>query len=118
MKNFTFVNADRISSSLNGTYSAYSDAHVYITPSGKFGVLEFDINDNEYFLEFNTFKEYLNWSNKEKLKVNNNPICSQCPYLGRCLTEHYRDVKDLTYSCNGFRYLLDWSQANRHLIDS
>lgn len=118
VKNFTFVNADRIKSSLNGIYSAYSDAHVYITPNGKFGVLEFDSSDNEYFLEFNTFKEYLNWSDKEKFKVNNNPICSKCPYLGKCLTEHYRDVKSLENSCNGFRFLLDWSRANQHLINN
>lgn len=111
-KNFTFVNADRIRESLNGSYSAYSDNHVYITPNGKFGVLEFDINNNEYFLEMNSFKEYLEWSDKEKLKVNTNRICSSCPYLGTCLTEHYREVKTLENSCNGFRHLLDWASQN------
>lgn len=114
-KNFTFVNADRIRSSLNHTYSAFSDAHVYITPNGKFGVLEFN-DDNEFFLEMDTFKEYLAWANKEKLKVNSNPICNSCPYLGTCLTEHYRDVKDLTNSCNGFRFLLDWASQNSALL--
>lgn len=117
-KNFTFTNVERIRDSLSGSYVAYSDSHVYITPMGKFAVLEFDDNDNEYFLEMDTFVEYVEWSKKEKLKVNKNPICNACPYLGKCLTEHYRDVKSLENSCNGFRFLLDWSQANRHLIDS
>lgn len=117
-KNFTFVNADRIKDSLSGKYSAYSDSHVYITPNGKFGVLEFDKNDNEFFLEMNSFNEYLDWADKEKLKVKSNTICNSCPYLGTCLTEHYRDVKSIENSCNGFRHLLDWSLVNQHLIDS
>ena len=115
-KNFTFVNADRIRNSLDRVYSAFSDAHVYITPNGKFGVLEFDTQGNEFFMEMDSFNEYLEWSKAEKLKVNSNPICNSCPYLGTCLTEHYRDVKSLEHSCNGFRHLLDWSQVNRHLI--
>lgn len=117
-KNFTFVNADRIRSSLDRSYSAFSDAHVYITPNGKYGVLEFDTQGNEFFLEMDTFSQYLEWAKAEKLKVNSNPICNSCPYLGTCLTEHYRDVKSLEHSCNGFRLLLDWSQANQHLISS
>ena len=44
----------------------------------------------------------------EKERVNKNPYCSKCSYLGSCLSEHLRDVKDLTYSCNGFKHLLDW----------
>ncbi len=115
-KNFTFVNADRIRSSLDKSYSAFSDAHVYITPNGKFGVLAFDSNDNEFFQEFDNFKMYLDWADAEKASVRSNPICNACPYLGTCLTEHYRDVKNLINSCNGFRHLLDWSQANLHLI--
>jgi sulfatase maturation enzyme AslB (radical SAM superfamily) len=117
-KNFTFVNADRIRSSLDRSYSAFSDAHVYITPNGKFGVLEFDTQGNEFFMEMDSFNQYLEWAKAEKLKVNSNPICNSCPYLGTCLTEHYRDVKSLEHSCNGFRLLLDWSQANRYLIDN
>ncbi len=117
-KNFTFVNADRIRDSLSGEYSAYSDSHVYITPNGKFGVLEFDENNNEFFLEMDTFSEYLGWADKEKLKVKSNPICNSCPYLGTCLTEHYRDVKNIENSCNGFRHLLDWSLANQHLVNN
>jgi MoaA/NifB/PqqE/SkfB family radical SAM enzyme len=117
-KNFTFVNSDRIKNSLTGNYSAYSDSHVYITPNGKFGVLEFDLSGNEFFMEMNSFNEYLEWANVEKLKVNSNPICNNCNYLGRCLTEHYKEVKSLENSCNGFRYLLDWSKEHQYLISS
>ena len=111
-KNFEFINEKLIKASLtkSGPYykSAFSDSHVYLTPQGKFGTLEFDDNDNEYFLEFNKFEEYLKWTEIEKERVNKNPYCSRCDYLGSCLSEHLRDVKDLTYSCNGFKHLLDW----------
>jgi hypothetical protein len=36
------------------------------------------------------------------------PICASCKYFGNCLTEHYRYVKDLDNSCNGYKGLLDW----------
>ena len=111
-KNFTFINKNRIKDSLSGLYSAYSDSHVYITPNGKFGVLEFDLEQNEYFLEMDSFDEYLLWARLEKTKVKSNPICSACPYLGRCLTEHYRDVKSIENSCSGFRHLLDWASQS------
>ena len=74
----------------------------------KFGTLEFDENDNEYFLEFERFEEYLEWTEVEKDRVTNNFYCSKCDYLGSCLSEHLRDVKSLEYSCNGFKHLLDW----------
>ena len=64
--------------------------------------------NNEYFLEFDRFEEYLKWTEIEKDRVTHNPYCSKCDYLGSCLSEHLRDVKDLTYSCNGFKHLLDW----------
>ena len=38
------------------------------------------------------------------------PICKNCEYLGRCLTEHYQYVSDLKNGCNGYRYLLDTYQ--------
>ena len=111
-KNFEFVNEKLIEASLTrkGPYykSSFSDSHVYLTPKGKFGTLEFDNNDNEYFLEFTTFENYLTWTEVEKDRVVKNPYCSKCDYLGSCLSEHLRDVKSLTYSCNGFKHLLDW----------
>ena len=104
-KNFRFGNEEYIERSLNNEYNAYSDDHVYITPNGKFAVLEFDLNDNELFLELDSFKEYEQWAKNEKMCLSN--ICKNCKYLGRCLTEHYRFVKDLDNSCSGYRGLLE-----------
>lgn len=104
-KNFDFINKMKIQESLLGTYNAFSDDHVYITPNGKFAVLEFDVNDNEFFLELDTYDEYLQWADNEKLSLS--PICKACPYMGRCLTEHYRYVHNLDHSCNGYRGLLE-----------
>lgn len=105
-KNFKFMNKQLIEKSLNNESSSFSDDHIYITPSGRFAVLEFDLNDNEYFLELDNFEEYIDWSEKEKVGLS--PICQACEFKGHCLTEHYRYVKDLTNSCNGFKGLLNW----------
>ncbi len=108
-KKFHFENAARIEDSLSGQYNAFSDDHVYITPNGRFGVLEFDKNDHEYFLELDSYDDYIKWTEKEKTD-NVSGICKSCEYFGKCLTEHYRYVKDLTHSCNGYKGLLDYAR--------
>lgn len=105
-KKFDFINKSKLIESINGHYNAFSDDHVYITPNGNFGVLEFDENDNEYFLELDSYEEFINWTEKEKIGLS--PICQTCTYKGRCLTEHYRYVTDITYSCSGYKGLIEW----------
>lgn len=104
-KSFEFINSYRIEESLNGTYNAFSDDHVYILPDGRFAVLEFDENDNEYFLSLDSFDEYIEWTKKEKTELSQ--ICKECRFKGRCLTEHYRKVENLNNSCNGYFNLLN-----------
>lgn len=117
-KKFNFVNEDLIKDSLNNIKNSFSDDHVYITPTGKYAVLEFDLNDNEYFLEYDTFDEYLKWCDLEKNKVNKNKICSKCDYYGHCLSEHLREVKNLDNSCNGFKGLLDRYKINYERVEN
>lgn len=105
-KNYRFGNEEYIKRSLNNEYNAYSDDHVYITPNGKFGVLEFDKDDREYFLELETFDEYKFWAAEEKIGLSS--ICKSCKYLGRCLTEHYRYVETLDSGCSGYKGLLEY----------
>lgn len=107
-KRFTLTNEQQIIRSIRGEYNAFSDDHVYITPTGKFAVLSFDLNDNEFFEELDTFDKYKQWANNEKDLVYKNPHCSKCQYVGKCLTEHYRWVWNLDNSCNGYKHLLDW----------
>jgi sulfatase maturation enzyme AslB (radical SAM superfamily) len=111
-KKFEFVNELRIQDSLSKTYNAFSNDHVYITPNGKFAVLDFDLNDREMFTELDTFEEYLNWAKNEKTQYIS-PICKSCDYYGNCLTEHYRYVKDLNNGCNGYQYLLNFYKNER-----
>ena len=106
-KNFDFQNIHNIYRSIDKEYDAFSNDHVYITPSGKFGVLEFDENDKEYFKEYDSYHEYKQWA-KEEPEKNLSDICKKCKYYGNCLTEHYRYVKDLTNSCNGYKGLLEY----------
>lgn len=110
-KNFHFENEWRIKDSLRGDYNAFSDDHVYINPNGNFSVLEFDGDDREFFLELTTYREYIAWTHKEK-DQNVSDICRKCDYYGKCLTEHYRYVKDLTHSCNGYKGLLDYGMES------
>jgi len=111
-KKFDFINEGNIIRSLQKEYNAFSNNHVYITPNGNFGVLEFDKNDKEYFKEYNNFKFIEKWAKDEPLN-NISDICKQCNYYGHCLTEHYRYVKDLKNSCNGYKGLLDWYGKER-----
>lgn len=106
-KSFEFVNEGRIIDSLTKKYNAFSSNHVYITPNGKFAVLDFDEDDNELFTELDNFSQYQDWANKEKTTYISD-ICKTCEYYGHCLTEHYRYVKDLDKSCNGHKGLLDY----------
>lgn len=106
-KNFQCVNEMNIGTVLEGTRNAFSNDHVYITPEGNFAVLEFDLNDREYFKRLDSIEEYNDWAEQEPTKNVSN-ICKQCDYYGKCLTEHYRYVKNLDNGCNGYKKLLDW----------
>lgn len=106
-KRFQFTNENYLNDVLDGTRNAFSDDHVYITPEGKFGVLEFDLNDKEFFLLLDNYDQYLKWTEKEKL-YNVSDICRNCKYFGGCLTEHYRYVKDMKNGCNGYYNLIEW----------
>lgn len=111
-KKFEFVNEFLIQDVLDKTRNSFSDDHIYITPTGKFAVLEFDSNDNEYFKECQSFRDYLEWCHYEKERVSKNKFCSSCEYYGHCLSEHLREVKDMTDGCNGFKGLIDWYGNN------
>lgn len=111
-KRFEFINELNIQDTLEQQNNSFSDDHVYITPNNKFAVLEFDLNDREYFLELDHFSDYLEWTEKEKI-LNVSDICRQCNYYGGCLTEHYRYVKDLNDSCNGYFNLIEWYKNER-----
>ncbi len=105
-KNYRFGNEEYIERSLSKEYNAFSDDHIYITPNGKFGVLEFDEDDKEFFLELDTYAEYIEWSNHEHTSLS--PICKSCKYMGHCLTEHYRNVTSLDDGCSGYKGLLEY----------
>jgi sulfatase maturation enzyme AslB (radical SAM superfamily) len=112
-KKFSLTNESLLQSVIDKERNSFSDDHVYITPSGKYGVLEFDLNDNEFFLEYETLEEYFEWCEKEKQRVAKNKFCSGCEYFGHCLSEHLREVKSLDNSCNGFKHLIDWYGTNK-----
>lgn len=107
-RKFQLNNTHLLDAVLDGSRSSFSDDHVYITPSGNYSVLEFDLNENEFFKEYKTFDEYLEWCELEKSRVSKNKFCSNCDYYGKCLSEHLRDVKNLDNSCNGFVNLIKW----------
>lgn len=105
-RQFEIENERLIGTALSGERNAFSDDHLYITPTGEFAVLDFDLNDNEYFRTMGSLDEYHRWCDNEKKKITTNPICNNCQFKGHCLSEHLRDVKSLDRSCNGFHNLL------------
>tara|TARA_Y100000590_G_scaffold415353_1_gene513060 strand:- start:65 stop:985 length:921 start_codon:yes stop_codon:yes gene_type:complete len=107
-KKFEFINEKNIIACLDKESNSFSDDHLYITPEGKFSVLEFDKDGKEFFLELDSYQNYLDWCKEEKNKVQSNSFCKKCQYLGHCLTEHYKEVRSLDNSCNGFYNLLEW----------
>lgn len=107
-KKFEFLNEAALGMAIHGDANPFSDDHVYITPNLKFGVLEFDDKDNEFFLELNSFDEYLEWTLTEKARVASNEFCGTCNYYGTCISEHLREVKSVEQSCNGFHNLIQW----------
>lgn len=106
-RQFYFENERQVKEAAEGLRNAFSDDHLYITPTGQLAVLEFDANDNEFFLPVEGIDGYLAWCAKEKQAVTTNGHCGTCTYMGHCLSEHLREVKDLSRSCNGFKGLLD-----------
>jgi MoaA/NifB/PqqE/SkfB family radical SAM enzyme len=110
-----FLNEDLIKYSLSKHKNSFSNDHIYITPSGNFAVLEFDNKDDEYFLELDSWKDYEKWTHTEKIRVSLNSFCSSCEYYGSCLSEHLREVKNISNSCNGFKNLLDWYKEKNKL---
>jgi hypothetical protein len=114
-KSFTFVNELQIEESIIGLRNSFSDDHIYITPTGKFGVLEFDENDNEFFMELDTIDDYVKWTISERARVRQNQFCTNCEYYGNCLSEHLREVKSLDNSCNGFKLLIDWYKETKRI---
>lgn len=111
-KKFTFTNELQLEDALAKQRNAYSDDHLYVTPKGRYGLLDFDLEQNEYFLEFDDLAYYAQWELEEKQMMLANPICSQCEYQGNCLSEHLKWVDSLEDGCNGFKGLLDWGMVN------
>lgn len=110
-KKFTFSNELQLDDALRHERNAFSDDHLYITPKGSYGLLDFDEEQNEFFLEFNDLSYYDVWKDKEKAMVESNPICGECEYKGHCLSEHLQWVDSLDHGCNGFKGLLDWGKS-------
>lgn len=103
---FHFVNAEKIQSSIAGEYNAFSSDHIYITPQAEFAVLDFDEQDREYFKVVRDLHEFQQWCSGERTRIQSNPICSKCDFLGGCLTEHYREVRGPGEGCSGYLGLL------------
>lgn len=111
-KHYEFLNESTLVQAISHQRNSFSDDHVYITPSGNFGVLEFDPNDREYFLELDSFDKYADWTFLEKNRIYDNNFCANCEYMGECLSEHLRPVKSMEEGCNGYFHLIKWAEEN------
>ena len=80
--------------------------HVFLTPSGDFAILDFDTSGNEFFRTIDISE--IDGILEEESNMVFGGNCTHCPYVGVCLTEHYRktDGIDNIY-CSGGRILID-----------
>jgi len=111
----TFVNEDSIVRLLDGEVrEKILDDGFFIFPDGKIGSFEQDENDFEKFVRYED-KEYLSRAYKARnAKVKANPYCSKCEYLYGCISENFREVKNLDDSCDGFIDLIKWYEENHY----
>lgn len=105
-RKFHLTNVDQIADVISGQHNAYSDNHLYITPTGDIAVLDFDMEDREYFRVVNDMESYREWILREVV-ITDEGACGVCKYRGGCLSEHIRVVRDVDESCNGFFKLLE-----------
>lgn len=112
-KRFKLVNEDILVEAVTGQRNAFSDDHLYITPQAELAVLEFDLNDNEYFLTMKDYSSYEAWCHREKRKIEDHPVCGNCQFKGTCLSEHLRDKVEPEQGCNGFYNLIKWFAQER-----
>lgn len=111
-KNFECVVERNLLRCLIDKRNAWNDNHVFINPNGKLSLIEYDESDRELFKEINSIADFSTHATKEKERVLANATCSTCPWVGRCLTEQYRNVLDINNGCNGFRGLIEWYKAH------
>jgi len=110
---FDFVNEIKLKAVCSKSLSAWSDDHLYINPDGRLVVLDFNDKNDEFFLELENVDSYIAWGEAEKARTFKNEACSQCSFLGHCLSEHLRPVHNSEASCNGYRNLINWYQHER-----
>lgn len=106
------INKTQLQRILKGEGHSYSDDHLYITPTGEFAVLDFDIEGREYFKPIHSIEQYQAWTVLEKERVDKDPLCKNCSYKGKCLSEHLRPNKKNAESCSGYINLIHWGQEH------
>jgi sulfatase maturation enzyme AslB (radical SAM superfamily) len=107
-KQFTCRIEYNLAECISGSRNAWNDNHIFISPSGNMEIIQFDPNGREYFTKLESLDEFFKYANLEKEKIKNNIYCSRCTWIGKCLTEQYREVLEINNSCNGFKNLIDW----------
>lgn len=112
-KRFDFTNEHALRQVLYGGRNNMSNDHIYITPQGEYAVLDFDLNDHEYFRRVGSLDEYIEWCSREINQTHLDSYCNNCQYLGQCLTEHMRRVVSVDESCNGYHNLITWYKHER-----
>lgn len=91
---------------INHTYPiATNDKIIRINPEGKYCSVFYDINNLEYFKEYDNIEDYIEDAKKEAF--NYMLKCGSCKYYGTCWTEHITNNK-----CDGCKKLLQYAEDN------
>ena len=87
-RTYILTNLIDIQSVIDGTYNPNMSSHLYITPYGTFGCIEYIENKWERLKLLKSIEEWEDECIKEK--INRLEVCGTCTHANKCYTEHFR----------------------------
>lgn len=85
------------------TYKSTADNFLFINPNGNFSSIKYNEKEEEYYVEFNTLKEWESFCKEEKTWYYKK--CNNCKYFGKCKAEHLINLNK--NNCSGLYNLLE-----------
>lgn len=106
---FSFLNKLQLENVINDNNFPINT--IYITPNNKYGLINFDKNNNIDLIEYEDLDEL-----EKNLNIQQNQqilLCKDCKYKTNCLAERYFNPNYIGKSCSGFKNLLNFENKGK-----